>query len=106
MRASSFACRVPITQASGNPSLNVVRRTRRGDLQMGKMAKFGLFSPAVIAAKVALGETRLNKIRGKAIALHSQVITEYCKWVGASQKMRGLLIRKAKKNGDTLGFLW
>lgn len=32
---------------------------------MGKVSKFGVFSPAVIAAKVALGETRLNKIRGK-----------------------------------------
>lgn len=32
---------------------------------MGKVSKFGIFSPAVIAAKVALGETRLNKIRGK-----------------------------------------
>eukprot|EP00752_Nemacystus_decipiens_P012236 g10845.t1 len=73
---------------------------------MGKVSKFGIFSPAVIAAKVALGETRLNKIRGKAIALHSQVITEYCRWVGAPQKVRGLLIRKAKKNGDDLGFLW
>lgn len=42
----------------------------------------------------------------QAIALHSQVITEYCRWVGAPQKVRGLLIRKAKKNGDDLGFLW
>lgn len=32
---------------------------------MGKVSKFGIFSPAVIGAKVALGETRLNKIRGK-----------------------------------------
>ncbi|CAM9199948.1 unnamed protein product [Chrysoparadoxa australica] len=79
---------------------------RRGDLRMGKMSKFGIASPAVIVAKVALGEARLNKIRGKAISLHSQVITEYCKWVGAGSKMRGLLIKKAKTNGDTLGFLW
>lgn len=42
----------------------------------------------------------------QTIALHSQVITEYCKWVGASSKLRGLLIRKAKRNGDDLGFLW
>lgn len=42
----------------------------------------------------------------QSIALHSQVITEYCKWVGASSKLRGLLIRKAKRNGDDLGFLW
>lgn len=87
------------------------QRITRGDLRMakgrkGKIAKFGIFSPAVFGAKVALGESRLNKLRGKAIALHSQVITEYCKWVGAPGKLRGLLIRKAKKNGDDLGFLW
>eukprot|EP00904_Undaria_pinnatifida_P007536 jgi/Undpi1/3912/HiC_scaffold_16.g07280.m1 len=82
-------------------------RTRRGgELRMGKVSKFGVFSPAVVGAKIALGETRLNKIRGKVIALHSQVITEYCRWVGAPSKVRGLLIRKAKRNGDDLGFLW
>ena len=32
---------------------------------MAKVSKFGIFSPAVIGAKVALGESRLNKIRGK-----------------------------------------
>ncbi len=37
---------------------------------MGKVSKFGIFSPAVIAAKVALGESRLNKIRGKVRAQH------------------------------------
>lgn len=45
-------------------------------------------------------------ISPQAIALHSQVITEYCRWVGAPSKVRGLLIRKAKRNGDDLGFLW
>ncbi|KAG5191247.1 proton gradient regulation [Tribonema minus] len=75
-------------------------------LHMGKVSKFGLFSPAVIAAKVVLGEARLNKIRGKAIALHSQTITSFCDWVGADSKMRGLLIKKAKTTGDELGFLW
>lgn len=45
-------------------------RITRGDLRMakgrkGKIAKFGIFSPAVFGAKVALGESRLNKLRGK-----------------------------------------
>lgn len=40
-------------------------RPTRGELRMGKVSKFGIFSPAVVGAKVALGETRLNKIRGK-----------------------------------------
>lgn len=72
----------------------------------GKVSKFGIFSPAVIGAKVILGEPKLNKIRGKAISLHSQAITEFCVFVGAQGKMRAFLIRKAKNNGDELGFLW
>ena len=54
------------------------------ELQMGgKMSKFGIFSPAVYAAKWVLGEAKLNKIRGKAISLHSQAITEWCLLYGA-----------------------
>ena len=49
----------------------------------GNQSKFGIFSPAVYVAKLVLGETKLNKIRGKAIALHSQAITEWCKTYGA-----------------------
>lgn len=70
----------------------------------GKKSKFGIFSPAVYAAKFALGEGRLNKIRGKAISLHSQAITEWCNVYGA-YNLRTRLIKKAKKNGDELGFL-
>lgn len=68
------------------------------------MAKFGVFSPAVYASKVVLGQDRLNKIRGKAISLHSEKIGQFCEWVGAYH-MRTRLIKKAKVNGDTLGFL-
>lgn len=83
----------------------VVRNERRTSLQMGgKMSKFGIFSPAVYAAKAVLGEQKLNKIRGKAIALHSQAITEWCLQFGA-YNLRLKLIKKAKKNGDELGFL-
>jgi hypothetical protein len=70
----------------------------------GKMAKFGLFSPAVYAAKILLGTDKLNKIRGKAISLHSQYIGDFCEWAGAYH-LRTRLIKKAKTNGDTLGFL-
>ena len=70
----------------------------------GKTAKFGIFSPAVIVAKTIIGETKFNKIRGKAISLHSQVITEFCQNYGA-YNLRLKLIKKAKKNGDILGFL-
>eukprot|EP00978_Attheya_sp_CCMP212_P016181 scaffold42202_cov55-Attheya_sp.AAC.2 len=80
------------------------RSTAAANLQMGSMAKFGVFSPAVYGAKVALGQEKLNKIRGKAISLHSQAIGEFCSWAGAYH-LRTKLIKKAKTNGDILGFL-
>jgi len=79
-------------------------RTGVSSLHMGKQAKFGVFSPAVYGAKVVLGTGRLNKYRGKAISIHSSTIGDFCKWVGAAH-MRVQLIKKAKVNGDILGFL-
>lgn len=46
---------------------------RREGVSMGKVAQFGIFSPAVLAAKYVLGEKTLNKLRGQGITLHSQV---------------------------------
>ena len=118
------------------PSLPAVQsmqqQRRQGGMSMmgGKVAKFGFFSPAVIVAKVVLGEKDLNKVRGggsreglyassvcpyarvcsrfipppqpinppthsfsqlrgKAIALHSQAITEFCYFVGAQGRWVG-----------------
>ena len=82
----------------------VARSNSRTFLQMGPKAKFGIFSPAVYGAKIVLGELKLNKIRGKAISLHSQAIGEFCTWSGAYH-LRTKLIKKAKVNGDILGFL-
>lgn len=65
----------------------------------------GIFAPAVRIAIALVGLKDLNKIRGKAIALHSQVITSFCKQVGAPPKTKQGLIRLAKKNGHDLGFL-
>mmetsp|Transcript_40669 Transcript_40669/g.45441 ORF Transcript_40669/g.45441 Transcript_40669/m.45441 type:complete len:132 (-) Transcript_40669:1181-1576(-) len=70
----------------------------------GKKSKFGIFSPAVYASKIVLGTDKLNKIRGKGISLHSQTIGDFCLWIGAPH-MRIQLIKKAKFNGDVLGFL-
>jgi hypothetical protein len=39
--------------------------------------KDGLFSPVVKTAKTVLGEDKLNKIRGKAIGMHSEVIGNF-----------------------------
>lgn len=81
------------------------RTTTKGNtLHMGPKAKFGVFSPAVYAAKIVLGTEKLNKLRGKGISLHSQAIGDFCEWAGAYH-LRTRLIKKAKTNGDTLGFL-
>jgi hypothetical protein len=71
----------------------------------GKEAKFGPFSPLVLGFKAVMGERDFNKLRGKGISLHSQVIKEFGSKVGAEGKQVQGLIRLAKKNGDTLGFL-
>ncbi|KAG9137517.1 hypothetical protein Leryth_016804 [Lithospermum erythrorhizon] len=65
----------------------------------------GLFAPIVVVTRDIIGKKRFNQLRGKAIALHSQVITEFCKSIGADAKQRQGLIRLAKKNGEKLGFL-
>lgn len=82
----------------------VARSNSRSSLQMGSQAKFGVFSPAVYVAKIGLGNDKLNKIRGKAISLHSQYIGDFCTWAGAYH-LRTKIIKKAKLNGDILGFL-
>lgn len=67
-------------RASTAAAITARARTGKTSLQMGSMAKFGIFSPAVYGAKIVLGQDKLNKIRGKAISLHSQYIGEFCEW--------------------------
>jgi hypothetical protein len=107
--ASGGSSFVVSQQRQRTVSFPVEQQTRRSnagksDLQMGSMAKFGVFSPAVYVAKLTLGSDKLNKVRGKAISLHSQYIGEFCEWAGAYH-LRTRLIKKAKTNGDILGFL-
>jgi hypothetical protein len=64
-----------------------------------------MFAPIVRVTKGIVGIKKFNKIRGIAISIHSQFITEFCKYVGASQKIRQGLIRVAKSNGHKLGFI-
>jgi len=52
-----------------------------------------------------MGVKEFNQFRGKAISLHSQVIKDFCKQLGADTKQVQGLIRLAKKNGEKLGFL-
>lgn len=39
---------------------------------MGNKASGGPFSPLVVVVRNAMGEKEFNKLRGKAISLHSQ----------------------------------
>jgi hypothetical protein len=43
----------------------------------GNPHKEGVFSPIVVAAGAVLGEEQLNKIRGKVIAVHSDIIKSF-----------------------------
>ena len=54
------------------PSLRVPRPSACA-VRMGKEAADGIFTPAVKAAKVVLGDKKLNAIRGDVIAMHSKV---------------------------------
>merc|ERR1712107_855676 len=45
----------------------------------------GIFAPLVIAAKMVLGQDRLNKIRGKVIGMHSDVIADFTKTADTTQ---------------------
>lgn len=64
-----------------------------------------MFAPLVILIRKWIGDPDFVKLRGKAIALHSQVITHFCKQLGISTKERQSLIRLARDNGKRLGFL-
>jgi hypothetical protein len=63
-RVSHLETETPVTPAKKTPPKKAA----------GGHGKTGLFAPVVLLAKNALGEERLNKIRGKAIAEHSKVI--------------------------------
>lgn len=93
------------TVAMGTSHVRIPRPVRSrpmmGNINEGK----GIFAPLVVVTRNIIGKKRFNQLRGKAIALHSQVITEFCKTIGADAKQRQGLIRLAKKNGEKLGFL-
>ena len=87
----------------------------------GATHKDGIFSPAVFAAKAILGDEQLNKVRAKAISMHSDVISSFVdthEWPTGQAALKALFAL-ADKNGDgticenelndalhTLGFTW
>lgn len=98
--SSAMAMSVSVRPRSGARPLRSPARMM-GNVNEGK----GLFAPIVVVVRNIVGKKRFNQLRGKAIALHSQVINEFCKAIGADNKQRQGLIRLAKKNGEKLGFL-
>jgi monomeric isocitrate dehydrogenase len=64
-----------------------------------------VFAPIVRVTRTVIGPKEFAKVKGKSISLHSQVVTEFCKYIGTNQKVRQGLIRLAKNNGEKLGFL-
>jgi hypothetical protein len=64
----------------------------------------GIFSPAVKAAKVVLGEEQLNKVRAKAISAHSDIISSFvstAEWPTGQAALKALFT-VADKNGNGL----
>lgn len=64
-----------------------------------------MFAPIVVLVRKWMGDPEFVRIRGKAIALHSQVITNFCNQVGIDRTRRQNLIRMARDNGKRLGLL-
>jgi hypothetical protein len=64
----------------------------------------GIFSPVVKAAKVVLGEDKLNKVRAKAISMHSDVIASFvstAEWPTGQAALKALFTL-ADQNGNGL----
>ncbi|XP_073282666.1 protein PROTON GRADIENT REGULATION 5, chloroplastic-like [Primulina huaijiensis] len=93
------------SKAAAPPHSRVARSVRLRPVMRNVNEGKGIFAPVVVVARNIIGKKKFNQLRGKAIALHSQVITEFCKSIGADPKQRQALIRIAKKNGERLGFL-
>ena len=83
--------------------------------------KDGIFSPVVYAGKMLLGDDELNKIRGKAISMHSDVIKSFVATADSpvGQSVLKSLFAMSDKDADgklsrdelasairTLGFDW
>lgn len=64
-----------------------------------------MFAPIVVLVRRWLGDQRFVRLRGQAIALHAQLITNVCNRIGIERTQRQSLIRLARDNGKRLGLL-
>ena len=93
------------TSKPSSSRARAVKSKSMPSVRCGNAYENGLFAPIVRVARDVIGVKRFNQIRGKAIALHSQVIGEFCDEFGIDSKGKQSLIRTAKANGGKLGFL-
>ena len=64
-----------------------------------------MFAPLVVRLDHVLGHQRFMRLRGKAIATHTQIINQFCDSVGLERPCRQHLIKVAHHNGKKLGLL-
>jgi hypothetical protein len=64
-----------------------------------------MFAPLIVVVRRWMGDPDFVRLRGKAIALHSQAITNFCNRVGIDRTQRQNMIRLARDNGKKLGLL-
>jgi len=64
-----------------------------------------MFAPIVILTRNVMGKSKFTQLRGKAIAAHCKVITQFCNNLGIESTTRQTMIRLAKDNGKMLGLL-
>jgi hypothetical protein len=61
---------IPVSVSVRHRSTSYARfQVRAGNVNAGK----GVFAPVVVVVRNIIGKKRFNQLRGKAIALHSQV---------------------------------
>ena len=97
----------------------VLKKTNKA--KSGGVHKEGLFSPIVLTAKKVIGDENLNKIRGKVIGLHSEVISSFVDthetFVGSTIMQQLFALMDKNKDGvvdetelaiyfKSLGFTW
>lgn len=65
----------------------------------------GIFAGVVFAGYAVVGERLVDRLRGKGIGLHAEVINSFCARFAIPSKTRQGFIKTAKKTGHDLGFL-
>jgi len=86
-----------------SPSTNAIKKNKKNKTAGGgAVHKQGIFTPVVMLGKTVLGEDRLNKVRAKAISMHSDVISNFVDThsTPAGQVALSTLYRIADTNGD------